>query len=73
MECGRKNNLSIVKKTTDLILSLVAVAEQATCNDPTKKCCHEDDIIPPKEGKKCSAINGYKYVIQILAVILKYT
>ena len=63
MECGRKNNLSIVKKITDLILSLVAVAEQATCNDPTKKCCHEDDIIPPKEGKKCSAINGYKYVI----------
>ena len=41
----------------------MAVAEQATCNDPSKKCCHEDDIIPPKEGKKCSAINGYKYVI----------
>ena len=40
----------------------MAVAEQATCNDPAKKCCHEDDIIPPKEGKKCSAINGYKYV-----------
>ena len=63
MECGRKDNLFIVTKTTDLTLSLVAVAEQATCNDPTKKCCHEDDIIPPKEGKKCSAINGYKYVI----------
>ena len=63
MECGRKDNLFIVTKTTDLTLSLVAVAEQATCNDPTKKCCHEDDIIPPKSGKKCSAINGYKYEI----------
>ena len=29
---------------------LVAIAEQATCNEPKKKCCHEDDIIiPPKE------------------------
>jgi len=51
VECGRKNNYNIVKKTTNLILFLVAVAEQATCNDPTKKCCHEDDITPPEEGK----------------------
>ena len=71
MECGRKNNKFIVEKTFDLILSLVAVAEQATCNDLTKKCCHEDDIIPSEEEKKCSTINGYKYVIWILAVIQK--